>query len=60
LPPEAQEKAKTAQKLYLSKDPEYSVREICRMLHITPKTMYKYLDYMKTELKGGALQNSKH
>jgi DNA invertase Pin-like site-specific DNA recombinase len=59
LSPEAQEKAKNAQKLYLSKDPEYSVREICRMLNITPKTMYKYLDFMKTELKGGAIQNSK-
>jgi DNA invertase Pin-like site-specific DNA recombinase len=59
LSPEARETAKRAQKLYLSKDPEYSVREICRMLHITPKTMYKYLDFMKTELKGGAIQNNK-
>ncbi|MDR1340407.1 MAG: recombinase family protein [Prevotellaceae bacterium] len=58
LPPEAQEKAKTAQKLYLSKDPAYSVREICRMLHITPKTMYKYLDFTKTELKGGTVPKS--
>jgi DNA invertase Pin-like site-specific DNA recombinase len=59
LSPEAQETAKRAQKLYLSKDPEYSVRELCRMLNITPKTMYKYLDFMKTELKGGAIQNNK-
>ncbi|MDR1198004.1 MAG: recombinase family protein [Prevotellaceae bacterium] len=59
LSPEAQETAKSAQKLYRSKDPEYSVREICRMLNITPKTMYKYLDFMKTELKGGTLQNNK-
>jgi DNA invertase Pin-like site-specific DNA recombinase len=58
LSPEAQETAKRAQKLYLSKDPEYFVREICRMLNITPKTMYKYLDFMKTELKGGALLKS--
>jgi DNA invertase Pin-like site-specific DNA recombinase len=58
LSPEAQETAKSAQKLYLSKNPEYSVREICRMLNITPKTMYKYLDHMKTELKGGVIQNT--
>jgi hypothetical protein len=28
------------------------------MLNITPKTMYKYLDFMKTALKGRAIQNN--
>jgi DNA invertase Pin-like site-specific DNA recombinase len=58
LSPEAQETAKRARKPYLSKDPEYSAREICSMLGISFKTLYKYLDYMKTELKGGTLLKS--
>jgi DNA invertase Pin-like site-specific DNA recombinase len=56
LLPEAQEKAKRAQKLYLSKEPEYSVREICSMLGISIKTLYKYLDFTKTLLKGGTIR----
>lgn len=47
--PEAKKKAKQAKALYLSRDPMYSVREICRLLSTTPKTLYSYLDYEGVE-----------
>jgi DNA invertase Pin-like site-specific DNA recombinase len=52
---EAMEIAKMAGKLYLSKTPEYSVREICKMIKISPKTFYKYLGIIGVIKKGGIL-----
>jgi DNA invertase Pin-like site-specific DNA recombinase len=42
-----------AQKMYLSKEPEYSVREICRALGISLRTFYRYLDFAGVKRKGG-------
>ncbi|MDR1115702.1 MAG: recombinase family protein, partial [Tannerella sp.] len=42
LSPEAQETAKSAQKLYLSKNPEYSVREICRIIQVSIKQYFEH------------------
>ena len=52
LSDEAKKKAKTAKKMYLSKDPAYSVREICATIGFSKKTLYKYLDYEGVERKG--------
>ena len=50
---EAKKKAKMAKKMYQSKDPEYSVREICATIGISIKTLYKYLDYEGVAYRGG-------
>ena len=53
LSDDAKKKAKTASKMYLAKEPEYSVREICAIIGISIKTLYKYLDYEGVRLRGG-------
>jgi len=55
LSDDAIKKAKTAKKLYTSKSPEYSVREICKTLGIAKKTLYKYLEYEGVMLKGSVV-----
>jgi DNA invertase Pin-like site-specific DNA recombinase len=52
---EAQEKAKMAQKLYCSEGPVYSIREICRVLKISTRTLYKYLEFSGVEKRGGII-----
>ena len=49
----AKAKAKMAKKLYTSKSPEYSVNEICRMISVSKRTMYRYLEFEGVRLKGG-------
>ena len=49
------EKAKSAKKLYLSQMPAYSVNEICKMLGISKKTLYKYLYLEGVKLKGSVI-----
>ncbi|GHU83043.1 resolvase [Bacteroidia bacterium] len=51
LTPEAEKKADSAKKLYLSKEPIYSVREISKMLNISTRTLYNYLTYNGVKLK---------
>jgi DNA invertase Pin-like site-specific DNA recombinase len=53
LSDEAKEKARMVKKMYLSTSPEYSVREICKALEITSRTLYKYLEFTGTEKRGG-------
>ena len=47
----AKKKAEQVKKMYLSKDPIYSVREIGSILNISTRTLYKYLDFCDIELK---------
>ena len=44
-------KAEQAKKMYLSREPLYSAREICSILHISTRTLYKYLRYTGIEPK---------
>lgn len=44
-------KAKQTKALYLSEDPVYSVREICRMVGISSRTLYAYLKHEGVELR---------
>jgi DNA invertase Pin-like site-specific DNA recombinase len=55
LSDEARKKANEVRKLYLSRDPEYSVREISSMLKISTRTVYRYLDYLNVPRRGGEL-----
>jgi DNA invertase Pin-like site-specific DNA recombinase len=55
LSEEAQKKAKEVRKLYLSRDPAYSVREISSMLNISTRTVYKYLDFLGVPRRGEGL-----
>jgi DNA invertase Pin-like site-specific DNA recombinase len=55
LTEEAKEKAETVKKMYLSKEPEYSVREIGKALNVSLRTLYKYLDYTGVKKKGGVI-----
>lgn len=48
----AKKKAKQAKALYISDDPIYSVREICRLLSISSKTLYSYLDFEEVKRRG--------
>jgi DNA invertase Pin-like site-specific DNA recombinase len=50
---EAMKTAHLARKMYESKDPEYSVREICHTINISFKTLYKYLDIVGGKKRGG-------
>jgi DNA invertase Pin-like site-specific DNA recombinase len=52
---EAMKTAHLARKMYESKDPEYSVREICKALNIALKTFYKYIQIAGGKKKGGNL-----
>jgi DNA invertase Pin-like site-specific DNA recombinase len=52
---EAMKTAHMARKMYESKDPEYSVREICKALNIALKTFYKYIQIAGGKKKGGIL-----
>jgi DNA invertase Pin-like site-specific DNA recombinase len=52
---EAMKTAHMARKMYDSKDPEYSVREICKALNISIKTFYKYIQIAGGKKKGGLL-----
>lgn len=47
LSPEGLKKANEVKKLYLSRDPAYSVREICSMIGLSTRTIYKYLDILE-------------
>lgn len=47
----AKKKAEQAKKMYLSRDPSYSVREICSILHISTRTFYKYLKILGIDPK---------
>lgn len=47
----AKKKAEQVKKMYLSKDPVYSAREIGSILNISTRTLYKYLDFCGIELK---------
>lgn len=49
----AKKKAEQAKKMYLSKDPLYSAREICSILNISTRTLYKYLRYTGIEPGNG-------
>jgi DNA invertase Pin-like site-specific DNA recombinase len=55
LSEKARQTALMAKKMYMSKDPEYPVREICRTLHISPRTFYKYLTLAGGKKKGGII-----
>jgi DNA invertase Pin-like site-specific DNA recombinase len=52
---EAMKTAQMARKMYESKDPEYSVREICKALKISFKTLYKYLDIVGGRKRGSII-----
>lgn len=54
----AQKKAEQAKKMYLSKDPLYSAREICSILNISSRTLYRYLRHVGIEPKGSSLINN--
>jgi DNA invertase Pin-like site-specific DNA recombinase len=56
---EAMKTAQMAGKLYQSKTPEYSVREICETLKISFKTLYKYLDIIGVKKKGSVFETQK-
>lgn len=52
----AKKKAEQAKKMYLSKDPYYSAKEIASILHISTRTLYKYLRSVGVEpSKGGII-----
>lgn len=51
----AQKKAEQVKKMYLSKDPVYSVREIASILNISTRTLYRYLSFCNIELKSNSL-----
>jgi DNA invertase Pin-like site-specific DNA recombinase len=55
LSEKAKNTAKNTAKLYCSKNPEYSVREIARILNISLRTLYKYLEYEGVKKKGGII-----
>ncbi|GHT35671.1 hypothetical protein AGMMS49574_25590 [Bacteroidia bacterium] len=44
------EESRQRKKLYLSKEPIYSVREIAKMLNISTRTLYNYLAYREIEI----------
>lgn len=48
---EAKKTAQTAYKMYHSKDPAYSVREICKTLKISLRTFYKYIKIIEQQKK---------
>jgi DNA invertase Pin-like site-specific DNA recombinase len=48
---EAMKKAQTAYKMYKSKDPAYSVREICKTLRMSLRTFYKYIRIIEQQKK---------
>lgn len=48
---EAKKKAEQAKKMYLSRDPLYSAREIASILNISTRTLYKYLRFVGVEPK---------
>lgn len=48
---EAKKKAEQAKKMYLSRDPLYSAREIASILNISTRTLYKYLRAVGVEPK---------
>lgn len=50
---EAKKKAEQAKKMYLSKDPWYSAREICSILNISTRTLYRYLRFTGIEPRNG-------
>jgi DNA invertase Pin-like site-specific DNA recombinase len=52
---EAMKTAHMAKKMYESKEPQYSVREICSALNISFRTFYKYLDLVGTKKRGSAI-----
>lgn len=54
LSDEAKKKAEQAKKLYQSKDPLYSVREIASILNISTRTLYKYLRVAGVEPKSAS------
>jgi DNA invertase Pin-like site-specific DNA recombinase len=54
---EATKTAHMVKKMYESKDPEYSVREICRTLNVSVKTLYKYLDIAGGKKKGSIISS---
>ena len=47
----AKKKAEQAKKMYLSKDPFYSAKEIASILNISTRTLYKYLRSVGVEPK---------
>ena len=47
----AKKKAEQAKKMYLSKDPFYSVKEISSILNLSTRTLYKYLRLAGVTLK---------
>lgn len=49
----ARKKAEQAKKMYLSKDPTYSVSEMISILKISKRTFYKYLRALGVSLKSG-------
>ena len=48
---EAKKKAEQAKKMYLSRAPLYSAREIASILNISTRTLYKYLRFVGVEPK---------
>jgi DNA invertase Pin-like site-specific DNA recombinase len=50
LTPKAMEIAKQAKKLYLSKNPYYSIREITNILKISVRSLYKYIGLMGVKI----------
>jgi DNA invertase Pin-like site-specific DNA recombinase len=52
---EAMKTAHMARKMYESREPEYSVREICRTLNISFKTLYKYIDVVGGRKRGNII-----
>lgn len=51
----AKKKAEQAKKMYLSKDPYYSAKEIASILNISTRTLYKYLRFMGIEPNKGGI-----
>jgi DNA invertase Pin-like site-specific DNA recombinase len=51
----SKEKARMVKKLYTSQAPGYSVSEICRMIGVSKKTLYRYLEIEGVVLKGGVI-----
>ena len=55
---EAKKKVEQAKKMYLSHDPIYSAREICSILNISSRTLYRYLRYAGIEPRSSNSDNS--
>jgi DNA invertase Pin-like site-specific DNA recombinase len=53
---EAMKTAHMAKKMYESKEPQYSVREICGALNISFRTLYKYLDIVGSQKRGSDIE----